>query len=187
MNITAIDFETANYSDVSICAVGLAVFQDGQLTESPYWLVRPPKGFGWFREDFTKDCHGLTWFDVQNSPEFPAIAPQVIERLMAADIVVAHNAEFDMRKFRATLEHFAIAAPAFDYLCTLAVAREAWPGLSRHTLDSVTAHIGHQFKHHHAGQDAEAAGRVILAAMKHAGLGTLGEVIEKLGLETQQF
>lgn len=41
MTFTSLDFETANPSRVSICAAGLAVFENGQLTESPYWLVRP--------------------------------------------------------------------------------------------------------------------------------------------------
>ncbi len=49
MNITCIDFETANSSRVSICAAGLAVFEDGELTETPYWLVRPTTVLG-FRE-----------------------------------------------------------------------------------------------------------------------------------------
>ena len=49
MNFASIDFETANTSRVSICAAGLAVFENGVLTESLYWLVKPPKGHGWFR------------------------------------------------------------------------------------------------------------------------------------------
>ncbi len=44
MKIVAIDFETANYSPVSMCAVGLATFEQGQLTESKHWLVEPPNG-----------------------------------------------------------------------------------------------------------------------------------------------
>ena len=73
MNLVSIDFETANTSRVSICAAGMAVFVDGVLAESPYWLVRPPKGHGWFREDFI-ECHGLTHLDVLDAPEFSAIA-----------------------------------------------------------------------------------------------------------------
>ena len=72
MTIASIDFETANRSRVSICAAGIAVFEGAELVESPYWLVRPPKGHGWFREDFT-EIHGLTRFDVKDAPEFPAI------------------------------------------------------------------------------------------------------------------
>jgi len=78
--ITSLDFETANPSRVSICAAGLAVFEDGQLTETPYWLVRPPKGHGWFDEDFI-ECHGLTHLDVLDAPEFPGIASALIARL----------------------------------------------------------------------------------------------------------
>ncbi len=80
MNFVSIDFETANPSRVSICAAGMAVFVDGVLTESPYWLVRPPKGHGWFWDSFI-ECHGLTHLDVLDAPEFPAIAPEFLERL----------------------------------------------------------------------------------------------------------
>jgi len=95
MTIVSLDFETANPSRVSICAAGLAVFVDGQLTESPYWLVKPPKGHGWFHEVFI-DCHGLTHLDVVDAPEFPAIAPELLGCLARADLVIAHKADFDM-------------------------------------------------------------------------------------------
>jgi len=91
MNFASLDFETANPSRVSICAAGLAVFEDGQLTESPYWLVRPPKGHGWFYEDFI-ECHGLTHLDVLDAPEFSAIAPELLARLNRSDLVIAHKA-----------------------------------------------------------------------------------------------
>ena len=58
MNFVSIDFETANPSFVSICAAGMAVFEDGNLTEAPYWLVRPPQGHGWFHDDFIR-LYGL--------------------------------------------------------------------------------------------------------------------------------
>ena len=35
MSFTSLDFETANHSRVSICAAGIAVFEDGNLTEAP--------------------------------------------------------------------------------------------------------------------------------------------------------
>jgi len=102
MNFISLDFETANHSRVSICAAGLAVFEDGQLTESPYWLVRPPKGHGWFDDDFI-ECHGLTHLDVLDAPEFPAIAKELVGRLAGDDLVIAHYAAFDIEHLRATL------------------------------------------------------------------------------------
>jgi DNA polymerase-3 subunit epsilon len=168
MRIAAIDFETANYSDASICAAGVAVFDDGVLAESLYWLIRPPKGHGFFRPDFI-EIHGLRWFDVQDAPELPAIAPQLLERLVSADIVVAHNAWFDRRKLTGTLEHFGIACPPLDWSCTLQLSRRVWPDLPDHRLDTVAEHIHHVFRHHNAEADAEAAGRVMIEMMDRDG------------------
>jgi DNA polymerase-3 subunit epsilon len=186
MTIASIDFETANYSRVSICAAGMAVFEDGNLTEAPYWLVRPPKPHGWFHEDFT-EIHGLTRFDVQDAPEFSAIAPEFLERLTRADIVIAHVAEFDIGALRATLAHFGLGCPEFDYLCTCRVARRIWPDLPSHSLDALAAHIGHEFHHHHARSDAEAAGRVLLAMMKYANANTPSELLQMAGMVPRRF
>jgi len=185
--ITSLDFETANHSRVSICAAGLAVFENGNLTEAPYCLVRPPKGHGWFLPEFTEDCHGLTWFDVQDAPEFSAIAPELLERLTRSDIVIAHNAQFDIGALRATLDHFALARPEFDYLCTYRVAKRIWPDLPNHQLSTLAAHIGHEFHHHHALSDAEAAGRVLLAMMKQVNANTPRELLQKAGIELKHF
>ena len=186
MNFASIDFETANYSRVSMCAAGIAVFEDGELVESPYWLVRPPKGHGWFREDFT-EIHGLTRSDVQNEPEFSAIAPEFLEYLTCADIVIAHNAQFDIGVLRATLEHIGMACPEFDYLCTYRMAKRIWPDLKNHKLNTLTAHIGHHFNHHHAQADAEAAGRVLLVMMKHLDVRSPSELLQKAGMEPKRF
>jgi DNA polymerase-3 subunit epsilon len=187
MNFTSLDFETANYSRVSICAAGLAVFTDGQLTESPYWLVKPPKGHGWFLPEFTEECHGLTHLDVLDAPEFSAIALDLLARLTQADLVIAHNAPFDIGHLRETLDHFGLPRPEFDYVCTRQLAKRVWPELENHQLATLTAHIGHQFNHHHAQADAEAAGRVLLAMMRHANAATPRELLEKVGMKPKRF
>ncbi len=186
MNFTSIDFETANRSRVSICAAGIAVFEDGELVESPYWLVRPPKRHGWFLDDFI-ECHGLTHLDVMDAPEFPGIAPEFLERLTRTDIVIAHNAAFDIDHLRATLDYFGMKHPEFDYLCTCNLARRIWPDLPNHQLNTLAAHIGHEFQHHQAKADAEAAGRVLLAMMKHVGANTPRELLQKAEMDPRRF
>ena len=186
MIVTSIDFETANLSDASICAAGLAVFEDGQLVEARHWLVRPPKGHGFFREDFS-ECHGIEWSDVRDEPEFPAIAQEIICRLTRADLVIAHNAAFDMRKLRGTLSHFCISCPEFNYLCTLRAARKVWPDLPGHGLGMLAAHIGHQFRHHNAQDDAEAAGRVLYAMLSASNAQNPIEFFGQIGLGSSLF
>jgi len=182
----AIDFETANYSRLSICAAGMAVFEGGTLTESLYWLVRPPKGHGWFLDDFI-ECHGLTHLDVLDAPEFPAIAPEFLARLMRADFVVAHKADFDIGHLRETLDYCGLDRPSFAYLCTCKLARRVWPELPNHRLDTLAAHIGLEFQHHHAQADAEAAGRVLQAMMTQINAMTLNEVSSQAGIVSQSL
>lgn len=187
MNIASIDFETANHSPVSMCAASVAVFENGELVESPYWLVKPPKGHGFFLPEWTESCHGLSWFDVQHSPEFSAIAPELLARLTKADIVIAHNAEFDMRVLKQTLDHFNLPSPGFQYLCTCRLARRVWPDLPNHRLNTLAAHIGHEFQHHHAQSDAGAAGGVLLAMMHQVNASTPNELLQKTNLESNRF
>jgi DNA polymerase-3 subunit epsilon len=129
----------------------------------------------------------LTPFDVQDAPEFPAIASGFLERLTRADIVIAHNAQFDIGALRATLAHFGLRCPEFDYLCTYRVAERIWPDLPAYNLKALAAHIGHDFNHHHAQSDAEAAGRVLLAMMEHANAKTPSELLRKAGMERRRF
>jgi len=168
MKFTSLDFETANHSDASICAAGIAVFVDGELTEPRHWLVRPPSGHDFIREDFI-EIHGITHEDVQDAPEFPTVAMELLPFLTGGDFVVAHNAEFDMRMLTGTLNHFGISCPSFRTLCTRETARRAWPELPSHSLDTVARHIGHTFRHHNALDDAEAAGRVLTAIIREYG------------------
>jgi DNA polymerase-3 subunit epsilon len=186
MTFTSLDFETANPSRVSICAAGVAVFVDGQLTETPYWLVKPPKPHGWFWPDFI-EVHGLTHLDVLDAPEFPAIAPDLLAHLTRADLVIAHKASFDIGHLRETLDHFGLPRPEFEYACTCQLARRVWPELPDHKLGTLAAHIGHEFNHHHAQSDAEAAGRVLLAMMRYTNAATPRELLEKVGMNPERF
>ena len=167
MKIVAIDFETANYSPLSACALGLAIFDDHELVGTPYWLIKPPKGHGWFIEEWTKDIHGISWLDVREKPEFGSIAPEVIQHLSTADLVVAHNARFDLRVLNALLEHFQVPPPIFHHQCTLDLARQTWPDLPNHQLSTLAAHLDIELNHHHAKSDAIAAGKLLLRITNH--------------------
>ena len=124
----------------------------------------------------------LNQFDVQDVREFAAIAPEFLARPTRADLVIAHKASFDISHLQATLDHFGLPRPEFDYVCTCQLARRVWPELENHKLETLAAHIGHEFNHHHAQADAETAGRVLLAMMNYAGARTPRELLEKAGM-----
>ena len=168
MKIVALDFETANHSHVSICAAGIAIFEDGKHTHSHHWLVRPPQGHGWFLPGFI-EIHGITHQVVADASDFSVVAAELLPIITQADLVVAHNASFDMGKLKGTLHHFGIPCPQFACICSCQTAKRAWPDLPNHRLNTVAAHIGHSFHHHNALDDAEAAGHVLAAILKERG------------------
>ena len=40
-NFVAIDFETANFAQSSVCSVGLVIVKDGEIVANYYSLIRP--------------------------------------------------------------------------------------------------------------------------------------------------
>lgn len=186
MNFTVLDFETANSADASICAAGVAIFEDGQLFESRQWLIRPPRGHGFFWSSFT-EVHGLTWFDVRDEPEFPVIWPELLNTLSRTDVMIAHNAAFDMRKLAGILQHFELSCPKLEYLCSLQLSRRIWPKLPSHCLNDLANHIGHDFRHHQAQADAETAGLVLLAMMQQTRVRSPRELAAAVDLEVREL
>lgn len=56
--------------------------------------------------------------------------------------VIAHNAGFDVGALCATLEHFNIPFPTFDYLCTVKLSQKAYPELPSHKLNNLCDALG---------------------------------------------
>jgi DNA polymerase-3 subunit epsilon len=160
MKITVIDFETANQNRTSACSIGLAVIEAGEITTRVERLIKPPKGFGWFREDFI-GIHGITHKDVRDAPGFDAVF-QELRPHFENTLIAAHNAVFDMGVLGALLGLHGIPFSC-DYFCTLAASRVVWPELPAHDLGTISRHLGIALDHHRAGSDANAAARMILA------------------------
>jgi len=158
MNFVAIDFETANNNRASICSAGIAIVKEGILVDSKYWLVRP--GELWFHP-FNVSIHGITEEDVTNKPHFDAIWREMLPYL-DGNVVLAHNASFDMGCIREVLNEYDIEYPNFDYSCTRNLSKKAFPGLISYSLSAVADYLSVNFSHHHAEQDAVACAVIAL-------------------------
>lgn len=69
VSFTAIDFETANRSFASACAVGVVRVEDGQVADTQYSLLRPPPGHDHFEPGNIR-VHGIHPQDVVNAPSY---------------------------------------------------------------------------------------------------------------------
>lgn len=180
MTFVCLDFETANSDCASACSVGVAVFENGIPVHTEEQLILPHDSCRWF-SPFNVQIHGITPRMVSGAPEFPGIAPHLFE-ILRSGRVIAHNAAFDIGVLRALCLRYGEPFPEIEYFCTCKAARRLWRGLPNHRLDTLCRYIGHSFRHHQAGADAEAAGHVYLAMLKEADCGTPEEFDGYIGI-----
>lgn len=179
LDFVALDVETANDGWGSICQVGVARFRDGLETESRAWLCTPPPGLGHFL-DVNIGIHGITPDDVADAPGFADILPDIVD-FVGADVMVAHNAQFDSTALREAARAAGVQVPELRVACSLALARDASRAgridVANHKLPTVVAAVGApEFRHHDAAEDARAAGHII-SGLAHA-FGFAGSIDE---------
>ena len=83
MNFVALDVETANADMASICQIGIAKFNDGQLIDEWCSLINPEDYFA----GINIDIHGITEEDVKDAPTFPEII-DILNRFLKNSICV---------------------------------------------------------------------------------------------------
>lgn len=166
MDFTAIDFETANSSSASACSVGLVKVRDGRVVDRVHWYIRPPFPHDEFAE-WNVRIHGITPGMVADAPGWPVHLPALLE-FAEGDVLVAHNAGFDLAVIAKTSAAFGLEVPDFRSLCSLQVARRTYH-LDSYRLPVAAMAAGFEdFSHHDALADAEACAAIIVhAARRH--------------------
>lgn len=174
LNFTAIDFETANQSSASPCAVGLVRVRDGQIVDSFSTLIKPPSPNDWFSE-FNIKVHGIHPSHVEDAPTWEDALVSMLE-FVGDDVLIAHNAGFDMGVLKESARLIEAPLPPLSYACSLMIARKTYH-LESYRLNAVAYAIGHEeFDHHDALADADACARIILHAAKRHGVEDLVEL-----------
>ena len=185
LDFTAIDFETANSSSASACSVGLVRVRDGVIVESAGWLIKPPPGHDVFFE-LNTGIHGIRAEDVRHADGWATQLPRLTD-FIGDDVLVAHNAGFDMRVLRAACEATALPVPPYRYVCSLQVARKSY-ALESYRLPFVAAAAGFlDFTHHDATADALACAHVMVDAASRAGVADIVELAGILGVRVPQI
>ena len=75
--------------------------KDGQIIKKAYSLIKPP--FMSF-DDECIEIHGIQPKDVLHEKTFDQLWNAIYENHLKGNIMVAHNAKFDMNVLRATLD-----------------------------------------------------------------------------------
>lgn len=173
VDFTSIDFETANGFRGSPCSVGLSKVRDGRIVEEASWLMRPPEGHDFFDRRNT-GIHGIEDAMVAGKPRFGELFPE-IGAFIGQDLLVAHNAAFDLGVIRSALEVSGLPGPAYDYACTVMLSRRTY-SLPSHSLPFVAEAAGVPLENHHdATADARACAGIMIDVIRRSGATELAE------------
>lgn len=109
----------------------------------------------------TTDLTGITDEMVQNAPEVEEVLTD-FRNWMADDILVAHNASFDMGFLNQGFKKLGFDKAANAVIDTLELARFLFPHLKNHRLNTLCKHLDIELtQHHRAIYDAEATGYLL--------------------------
>ncbi len=158
-DFAAIDFETANECQSSVCSVGVVVVRDGVMTDNFYSLIKPePNYYRWF----CQRVHGLGHDDTDTAEVFPVVWARLAPLIEGLPLV-AHNKRFDEGCLRAVMQVYQMDWPDYRFRCTLQTSRHKLPNLENHQLHTVSAACGYNLEHHHhALADAEACAAIAI-------------------------
>lgn len=174
LDFTTIDFETANSYRGSPCSVGLIRYRGGSPVDERHWLIRPPERVDYFLP-FNTALHGIDADMVRDAPRWSVVLPAISE-FIGDDVVIAHNAGFDIGVIRYACAVDNIPWPEMRFLCTLVLSRRAFR-LPSYRLPFVTDACGFEMGHHHdALADARAVGGIVTTLADRLGTTDLGEL-----------
>ena len=168
MNITAIDFETANNHPASICSVGTAVMEDGVIEEKYYSLIRPEANVSRFLP-WNIQIHGIRPADVADAPDFRQVYKELLP-LFDNALIAAHNARFDMGCLRAACLNCGLPVPVIRYFDTVELSRKVFPQLPHHRLNDMCGHLHIELDHHNALSDAYGCLMIAVQVMNLTGI-----------------
>jgi DNA polymerase III epsilon subunit-like protein len=164
--IVAFDTETASLRGAPhLLELGALRIVDGEVVDTFESLVRPDVEI----DPEATAFHGIGEGDVRQAPG----TAEVLERFAAwvgDDWMAAHRAEADARVLGFEYARADLAPPPGPLLCTLRLARKAFPDAPNHRLETLCDHLGlEEGAHHRALPDAVWCWKVLEACAARLG------------------
>ncbi len=180
MDFLAIDFETANEKVTSACEIGIAVVQYYKIVETKSWLIQPPENRF---NPYNTYLHGIGENDVKDAPSFQDLW-SVLLPYFEGQLIIAHNAEFDMQVLRSLLMHYNVSFHPLQYTCSIKVAKKVWHAdMERFGLSHMSKFLGLELEHHRAESDARACAEIASRGFREFQVSIREEIESKLNLQ----
>ena len=136
----AIDFETANWQQTSVCSVGIVVMNRGVIEDRFYSLIHPAPNF-YSRRNTA--IHGLSREDTEEALAFPTVWREIAPMIEGIPLV-AHNSMFDEGCLKAVFRLYEMDYPGYSFYCTYRLSRKLFKGLENYQLHTVSSFCGYE-------------------------------------------
>ncbi|NQD68101.1 PolC-type DNA polymerase III, partial [Bacillus haikouensis] len=160
------DVETTGLSAVYDTIIELAAvkIKDGEIIDRFESFANPHHSLS----ATTIDLTGITDDMVRNAPEINDVLHDY-DKWVGDDILVAHNASFDMGFLNAGYKKAGLPKASNPVIDTLELARLLYPQFKNHRLNTLAKKFDVELtQHHRAIYDAEATGYLLLKMLKDA-------------------
>ena len=154
--IVSFDVETPNHRNDRICAIGISIIENDHIIDSFSYLVNPECEF----DQRNTEIHGISQDMVKESPSFADIWLEV-RSLFLENLVVAHNATFDLNVLKKTLLAYDIHESMVLYACTMRMSKKIGIPVNDYKLPTLCEYFGCSLKDHHdAMSDSNACANI---------------------------
>ena len=146
-DFVVVDVETTSFNAQTGRIIEFAAHRtsgDGAIIASYSTLVNPGS-----IDTGAVHVHGITADMLTDAPTWSQILPSVME-FMSGGIFVAHHALFDAAFVYHESVRSGVNPQLMPGVCTVWLAKQAFPELDRHNLDAVSARLGLANAHAHA-------------------------------------
>ena len=176
MNFLALDVETANADSSSICQIGIAEFNNGEIIDKWSILINPEDYF----DPFNVAIHGISEKQVKNAPIFKDIYQELKQRI--ENKVTVHHMPFDRIAINRACDAKNLEYLQPKWLDSAKIVRRTWQEFahSGYGLSNIAKHLNINFDHHDALEDASTAGIIVTKACEITNL-TIDEWFKRVG------
>ncbi|MBN8641251.1 MAG: transposase [Flavobacteriales bacterium] len=182
MNFLSLDVETANADSSSICQIGIAQFNNGEIVDKWSVLINPKDYF----DPFNVAIHGITEKQVKEAPIFKQIYPELKQRI--ENQITIHHMPFDRIAINRACDYHSLEYIQPQWLDSAKIVRRTWHEFAQsgYGLANIAKHLNITFNHHDALEDAITAGIVVTKACEITNL-TIEEWIKRVGQPIFQY
>ncbi len=177
------DLETTGLSPYyghEICEFGAIRVVGDKVIDSYATLINPGRPI----PPEIYSINGINDEMVKDSPRFEEVYPSIL-RCFEDSVLVAHNANFDVKFLACTFQKHGYAPLGNLILDSVRISRKLHPELKSHSLMALKAEFGiHVERDHRALEDSQALASIFhryLAEMEQEDITTIGQLLELHG------